>query len=518
MNDQRLRARRVQGLGQAAENPDEVRIPNAERFALENKYDRQLHRANNKIKPLADQSFHELMDQLTQVSSYYNWPPVCYDIDGAPPTRDELDEIVDMSRHDLDYLESWLALKTARALLTDVCHGHELSSSIKDVPVDDPTRAFTIMFEYFHPRTVGGRNAANAEFTNMTMAKEKTNITGWIAAVRLRARILVSLGGEANDETQVARLLTGLLPEFKPEKDYLDRREGLTMNEAVLSLTNFARSNNLMDLSRGASKINTRVFTAEDASKSKEACRGWAKFDCRFGDGCRYDHSGPGGLRPPGVRPKKTKINPVSTTTQGDPKFAAYSAAAAAYAAAAAGASAPAAEAESNHVQVFLAEDNAHSGLERTRTSSAPPARLPGTHTDPVGVGLGGKAQDADRTATFPSAPRRPIHCVLCMREGHDATSCPSARVDRAPTSCAYCHDPTHPTSACPASFGENYNFTAHVAEPATAGSITLKIGGWTQKILKFSIFLFHCHVLMCLLPRLDTPHKRVPRQFRGKL
>ena len=128
------------------------------------------------------------------------------------------------------------------------------------------------MFEYFHPRTVGGRNAANAEFTNMTMAKEKKNITGWIAAVRLRARILVSLGGEANDETQVARLLTGLLPEFKTEKDYLDRRENLTMSEAALSLTNFARSNNLMDLSRGASKTNTRVFTAEDANKPKEAC------------------------------------------------------------------------------------------------------------------------------------------------------------------------------------------------------------------------------------------------------
>ena len=254
--------------------------------------DKQLSSLQSSLKPLKDAGFHSFFKQLKTQAFAYGWPPHILDIKGTTPDLTAT-ERADLDSDDPDDLMTILHMRNAYVAITEACTGHQVESLTESIPQGHAREVLDCIKDFHNPATTGGRRLAYNKFVNATMASTHTNIVEWIAEVRRNGQDLRQVGGHSDDDTELAMLLNGLLPEFSQIKLLLDETETMTMPEAVKRLTNYARNNGLLLLAkgRGAAPSGAKVFAADSVA---EECRHWTQGKCYRGETCPFSHSGPG--------------------------------------------------------------------------------------------------------------------------------------------------------------------------------------------------------------------------------
>ena len=215
-------------------------------------------------------------------------------------------------------------------VIVNKCDGHTVEHLLESCEQGDAQGAFRIVHNYFHRDSQAGKTVAFKDFYGATMANTDTDIVSWVARVRSLAKILIAAGGQANEDAQLSILLDGLLPEFKPIKTILDQTDALTYAIATTKIVDYAQTNNLIHLTKGAGKSakdntfqiiqnDSAYGTGDSSSKTNtrfppgqkgDMCRGWVTaMGCKFGDDCHFAHTGPGRLAPPNQRyARRTRV------------------------------------------------------------------------------------------------------------------------------------------------------------------------------------------------------------------
>ena len=189
---------------------------------------------------------------------------------------------------------------------------------LEDVQDNEANEAFQILHENFHRTTTAGFQQASLNFNGLSMEKEDVNISEFIAEVSKRAKRLARLNGTAGDIEKVSVLLSGLLPEFRDIKTYLNNHSlgggnALTFKAAAKAITDFSKTEGLDQTRRGGSTLANKTYTMQemkafvgeaikgihDKATSRQdggsACRNWEKYgNCGFGDMCKFGHKGKG--------------------------------------------------------------------------------------------------------------------------------------------------------------------------------------------------------------------------------
>jgi hypothetical protein len=104
-----------------------------------------------------------------------------------------------------------------------------------------------------------------------------------------------------SESAQVAILLGGLLPQFKPKALILNDHDNLTMTKCKKDLVSFARSEGLLQLRKSGSTSQgnrSKIFMVHDdpLNSHPRLCFDWSNNRCAWGEDCKFDHSGPGGF------------------------------------------------------------------------------------------------------------------------------------------------------------------------------------------------------------------------------
>ncbi len=83
------------------------------------------------------------------------------------------------------------------------------------------------------------------------------------------AKLVRESGGTADQKAELTALLKGLLPEFATIKTILHQNAALTFRGAVNQLLDFARTDNILELSRVAEAASERTMCLSRTSKNK---------------------------------------------------------------------------------------------------------------------------------------------------------------------------------------------------------------------------------------------------------
>ena len=133
------------------------------------------------------------------------------------------------------------------------------------VELGDAKAAYAVFFDHFHRATAAERHESTRNFYNATMANTNSNIMEWLAMVPRRGKLLELVGGRADDGDRVSILIGGLLPEFKQLVTILNSEDALTYAEASKQLTDYATTNDLMNLTKsGRAGTRDKLFALDD--------------------------------------------------------------------------------------------------------------------------------------------------------------------------------------------------------------------------------------------------------------
>jgi hypothetical protein len=242
---------------------------------------------------------NKLTKQLHTLFHRFDYPTHILDAsvpDLTQAERDALDlkKVEDLTKH--------LAIKNAYAAITALCDGSDAGYLVEGATQDHARSAMDILRNYYFPSDAAGKRAANKLFHNATMANTNTTIVQWTALVRQNAKTLRSVGGQADNDAELGILIEGLLPEFDRIKHTLDQESNLTMAKAIQRLTAYARSYDLLTLTKGKNNTTAgaRVFEAAAETvhrpERNAGCRGWmSATGCKYGIHCKYRHDDPMG-------------------------------------------------------------------------------------------------------------------------------------------------------------------------------------------------------------------------------
>jgi hypothetical protein len=102
----------------------------------------------------------------------------------------------------------------------------------------------------------------------------------------------------------------------------LNQTDNLTFEVAVAKIMDYAQSENLVDLTKGGGKhAKHNTFTVQDGAYQTDECRGWKRGNCKFGDFCKFKHTGEGGCAPKdrqyvkGQYPGRKRSTPLTLST-----------------------------------------------------------------------------------------------------------------------------------------------------------------------------------------------------------
>ena len=235
-------------------------------------------------------SFTNFYDQLLDVVSKNLWDESVYDDSVAALTGG-----ASTAKYQAD-------TRNAYALVMDKTKKHQVHKVLRRIPRNDSRAVFAKLRVFFRPNDEGGRQTAQDSFYHATMANTNTNIIEWAELVNERADVLRDTGESVSKSTQKTRLLAGLLLEFDNIKlacESMTDASGLPadIDSIETRLTNYARSRNLLDLTKGGPRHQNKTYVADASPNNKrdEPCRNWAANKCRYGKRCKYNHDGPGG-------------------------------------------------------------------------------------------------------------------------------------------------------------------------------------------------------------------------------
>ena len=135
----------------------------------------------------------------------------------------------------------------------------------------DARRAFQIVRESVYRPTAAGRQLANKNFYNMSMAVTDTTIGGFIALANRNRKVVESNGDTVTDAGMVQILLGGLLEEFDPIKLIIEQNPAITLRDACDKLEDYAAQHKLTHLTKGGDthKRAKTFHGAEDQGEKK---------------------------------------------------------------------------------------------------------------------------------------------------------------------------------------------------------------------------------------------------------
>jgi hypothetical protein len=354
--------------------------------AIRSLADKQLSSLYQSIKPLKDVGYHRFTKQLKRQALAYGWPP---------HIMTDTDDLSDEDRGDLNAntvegLSTLLHIRNAYVIITAMCDGHQVEHLLEGCEESRARAALDIIKQYFYPSTTAGKRIAYKTFNNATMANTHTNIVEWVAVVRQNAQYLRQVGGQADDDAELAVLLSGLLPDFEKLKLILDEDDQLTLTSAIKRLTNHARSHGLLEVAKGkgTAPSGAKVFVAK---APVQPCYQWSKNSCRYGKFCKFSHEAPGGglaaiTDQPGPGPRRPRRPPGATNVPPGSRVqqplseAAAPAAAATYTAHEAPAAASFMATATNRPYCYICCSAEHETSECTSGGPAPAAMLAASH------------------------------------------------------------------------------------------------------------------------------------------
>jgi hypothetical protein len=281
----------------------------AQRLALNQTAEKHLDTMYKAVGLLKDVGYHKFAAQLARQAFAYNWDPEILNLTTPALTPAQITAADALLT--ADAIKATLDRRNACLIILNKTDGHPVENLLESLAPGDPRLAFSTLHEYFHPATAAGMQSAIVTLFTSTMANTHTTITGWIALVSRNAKIVRDSGGQADQASEIAVLLKGLLPEFKAFKLILEQDQTLTLPQIVGRLVGHATTEGILELSKGGTaRGGNNVFYANDSTNSREnhthpgstrtqlgACNMWPKFKCRFSD-CGFSHDGPGGMVP----------------------------------------------------------------------------------------------------------------------------------------------------------------------------------------------------------------------------
>jgi hypothetical protein len=263
--------------------------------------DRQLDLLYKAMPGLHEVDWHIWQHTFVLQAYAFDWHPQIWNLSVQALTTAEIleedkDKTPDGVKKSLDRRNAFLAIMRNTSK-------HTVSNLLETTNQGDARMAFNTLSSFFNPTTTAGTQQALRDFFVLSMAQSGSNIISWIACVSRAARNVRHSGGEANEDSELSVLMGGLLPEFNPIRDIINNRVGrekVTLAQAVVALTDFARQHQLLTLCKGSTtKGGNNIFYVNENSDipiSEQSCINWSKYRCASDPGtCLRKHVGQGG-------------------------------------------------------------------------------------------------------------------------------------------------------------------------------------------------------------------------------
>jgi hypothetical protein len=253
--------------------------------------DKQLETMYKAVASVKDVGYHKFSIQLSRQAFAYQWAPAIISLDTPALTQAEITAADDIDTP--DGIKDKLDRRNAFLIILTATDGHPVENLLESLPTGNPRRAFDMIHSYFHPHTAAGLAGAYTNLFTSTMASSGTTIIAWVAHVSRAAKIVRESGGQADEKAELSVLLQGLLPEFKAIQTLLNQNRALDLVLAISSLTDFARHENLLELSKGTNTNKSNVFIVDGrprppltdtdrARMANEECYRWKQGRCPF--------------------------------------------------------------------------------------------------------------------------------------------------------------------------------------------------------------------------------------------
>ena len=242
--------------------------------------------------PLSETVYHKFAAELDLHALAYDWEPWILDYNIPRPAGANL-----TVKEKADEKNAFLVIKKKTLQ-------HPVGDTLEACPIGNSQEAAKILKEHFHSSSQAGQARAMHAFYSSSMAKTNLNVTAWAAHVRRSAKIVEEVGGQANERAQCVQFVHGLLsPQFNPIKTVLDAGQQRPWAQTVKLVLEYAAANNLETLTKNSHRDRrAKIYTLDDDTgnynqRKPDVCRQWQRYDCRFGDRCKFEHSGPGANR-----------------------------------------------------------------------------------------------------------------------------------------------------------------------------------------------------------------------------
>jgi hypothetical protein len=153
---------------------------------------------------------------------------------------------------------------------------HEVSPVLKDLPQGEAKEGWKRLHDHFNRQTHGGREEAENNFNNASMASTHTNIMQWLALVVANGKALKAVSPGFDETRVLTKLLAGLLHEFDNVKTNLEVQDGLTLIQAKKRLIDYAATRKLTNLTKGGPRRapNNTFNVADNGGKGNGRGRG----------------------------------------------------------------------------------------------------------------------------------------------------------------------------------------------------------------------------------------------------
>ena len=244
--------------------------------------------------PLTDTVYHKFAAELELHALAYDWEPWILDYTLQRPADANL-----TVKEKADEKNAYLIIKKKTLQ-------HPVGDTLESCTPGRSQEAAKTVKEHFHSSSQAGQAKAIKTFYSSSMAKTNLNVTAWAAYVKRSAKIVQEVGGQANEQAQCVQFVQGLLsPQFNAIKTVLDAGQQKPWSEVTKLVFEFAAANNFETLTKNSHRDRrAKIYAVDDNNSNNdcregetEVCRQWQRYDCRYGDRCRYRHEGPGGNR-----------------------------------------------------------------------------------------------------------------------------------------------------------------------------------------------------------------------------